>query len=771
MSILLTGLIVSAISLIHSPIPVDRSRSLEAEAHNKPVLAERVLHEADSVIVFDNNPGQARAQGSPGDPDYAVYGYRRMKFDLGGMSLSDFNRLALDIEPDCPGMRVVNITLSFDNSESTGPGFNPVPGEHLINLENHNLCRYYLEVADLRRDCMRSLCISVTLRGMDLEMPGPCRIHIRRIAAQRVASTEKVSGWLPDPGTIVYSMSGYDVDGAKTAIVNACDICDTTTFKVLRPDGSAAYSSPVRRVETSTGTFGVLDFSALRLPGTYTLCCGKAVTHPFTVGDINSVWTPSCQKALSFIFAMRCGYDVPGVHTRCHDDLVSTHGGVSRSFSGGWHDAGDLSQQTLQTADVAHALLELYAKQRDCNPLLAERLLEEARWGLQFVLANRYGDGWHASSVGLLIWQDGIRGSHDDICSVRTQDLAFDNFLYAGYEAHAARTIPDDTVYTDYLRHVAEEDFHLACAKWERDGWQGWINAYEHTYCTSFAQFMATASWAASQLYSLTGNNEYAGLAREYAAYVLRCQETDNSTMHGLAGFFYRDDTHTTPVHFIHQSRDHIFAQALIELCLTQPESPLALPCRKAIDLYASYLRGLMTYTEPYGMIPSGVWRDIEPSDTESFNALHLFAPPDAPQLYHAQLARGTQIAPGYYVRRFPIWFTVFNGNMAVHLATGKAAALCSSFLGDSSLRDIALEQLYWVVGKNPFRQSLIYGEGYRYPSLDNFSSGELTGAMPVGIRALADADVPYWPPINSACYKEVWVSCAGRWLSLLASL
>ena len=72
-------------------------------------------------------------------------------------------------------------------------------------------------------------------------------------------------------------------------------------------------------------------------------------------------------------------------------------------------------------------------------------------------------------------------------------------------------------------------------------------------------------------------------------------------------------------------------------------------------------------------------------------------------------------------------------------------------------------------MGKNPFCQSLIYGEGHRYPSMDSFSSGEITGEIPVGIRSWGDTDEPYWPRANNACYKEVWLTSAGKFLSLLS--
>ncbi len=44
----------------------------------------------------------------------------------------------------------------------------------------------------------------------------------------------------------------------------------------------------------------------------------------------------------------------------------------------------------------------------------------------------------------------------------------------------------------------------------------------------------------------------------------------------------------------------------------------------------------------------------------------------------------------------------------------GKASSLCGKFLGDKDLIYAAEEQLQWIVGKNPFAQSLMYGESIR---------------------------------------------------------
>lgn len=774
----------------HTPMPLDTAHSLDAEAAAKEVLAERVLHDAAhpgrwshsgaggisvqpdgaTTLSFSPDPRGRRAIGSPDDPDYAVYGHSRATLHLDNVALDDYNRLEIDIEPRYPGCRVVNINLSFANATGArGAGFNVPTGAHLIHLKNNAYNRCFLEIADFKRDAMRELSLSVTLNGMDLASADTAVFRIVRVAAQRVPATEKVSGWMPDARRIIHSGSGYAATGAKTAILEPQALKAGRGFRLVdEADGSTAFSGFVERQSTSIGTFGVVDFTAFTRPGRYHIeACGLR-SEPFSIGS-EDIWEPSCWKVLNFIFCQRCGYHVPGVHSHCHIDLMSAHGGVRKSYSGGWHDAGDLSQQTLQTADVVFSLLELYESKKRSNPELAARLREEAMWGLDFVLRCRYGDGYHASSMGLLIWQDGTLGSFDDIHSVRVQNLPFDNFLYAAYEAYAARVLDDDPELCSHLVSIAREDYDFAEEKYAADGYAGWISTYEHTYCTGMSQFMATASWAASQLLRTTSEARYAADAARYAEYVLDSQCTEPVGHSTLKGFFFRTPDKRTPVHFIHQSREQVFMQALTELCRTQPTHPDCKRWHAAIENYAGYLKALMAYTAPYGMLPSGVYRRDEPADTEAFYALHLFPPADAREQFAAQAAKGVDVGDGYFVKRFPVWFNIFNGNLAVHASMGKAAGICANFLGDDELMDIAREQMYWIAGKNPFAQSLIYGEGYRYPSLNNFSSGELTGAMPVGIRSLADSDEPYWPQINNACYKEVWLTSAGKWLGLVA--
>ena len=783
-------------SLLHQPLPLNITNSFEANGWKKKVIQSTPLTSAVNVegwshsgagsLSFSNEKtisGKGsiklqfltftgrRATGSPSDPDYATYGNSSAIYHLNGANLEKYNRIVFSIYPDCDGARIVNMNLTFVNAYTpVKPGYNQPSGSHLINLINKEWNQCFLEIDEYQRDKVMEISFSTALKGKDRTTGDSAIYYIDNLLLQTIENPEKVSGWIPAEGKIIYSTTGYVVNSPKTAIINTNDsIYSNHHFQLMNPtNGRTVYEGEIKKTTTTIGSFGVIDFTAFNRPGEYQLKVGSSVTPTFRIGE--RIWEDSQWKVLNFIFCQRCGHPVPGKHATCHVDLMSKHDGHSISYAGGWHDAGDLSQQTLQTGDVTFSLLESYNKLKGNNPALAARLREEAEWGLEFILKNRYGDGYRASSMGLLIWQDGVFNTLDDISSVRVQNMAFDNFLYAGYEAYASMSLNNDPMLQEYLVKVAEEDFAFAMEKFKKDGFDHFRQIMEHSYNTSKSQYMATISWSASQLYKLTQKPYYADIAADYIHYTLECQRVEPlNDKDKTKGFFYRDKSRQSIVHYIHQSREQVYMQALSLLCETQKGHPDYKRWANSIKLYGNYLKGLMKYTYPYGMIPSGVYQTEEYKDVTSFYSLHLFAPKNAEELYTEQLKRGIKLDEEHYMKRFPVWFSIFNGNTAIHLSTGKSAAICGNFLHDKELLDIGREQLYWTVGKNPFGQSLIYGEGYNYPQLNTFSSGEMTGEMPVGIRTLGNDDIPYWPQTNNACYKEVWVTSAGKWLSLIA--
>ena len=751
--------------LVSRPIPLETERSFEERNLPEGISFSKSLPIDKSLSINYKTLSGKRARGSDSDPDYATYGNHSATIPLEGMDLEGYNILTFQVDVNSPGDLSPSLNLVLSNRDpSPKDGFTPPTGSHLVPLvQGKNKCRFW--IGDLRRDCADNLRFYVTNRGWNLEEGVVASYTISDITFGKADISVKVSGWTPEPGKIVISNSGYYSSGAKTAIMDAASA--PSSFRVRTKDGKTVFEGDVTKATTTIGEYAILDFSPVHVEktGEYVLEAGESSSEPFRIGD--HPFDELQWRLLNFIFGQRCGFPVEGVHPFCHSDLFAVHEGDTLSYGGGWHDAGDLSQQTLQTGDVAFNLLEAAQAAGKRAPALSRHLEEEALWGLDFMEKVRFPDGSRASSMGLLLWQDGKKGTFDDIFSVRVQGMAYDNFLYAAYQAYAAKVFSRHKSLSAMYTQRAERDFAYALAKFERDGYDKFYQPYEHTYNTPHSLYQATISWAASMLYGLTGNSAYARKAAEAMLYVLSCQMEEGPGK----GYFCKDESQKSLSHNVHQSREHIFALALDGLCRTQASHPDFNIWKKAAEEYGAALKRYMYATAPYGMIPSGVYSLDEPDDYEAFARENVFIPGNAADRFRTQVRTGIQLDSTHFLKRFPAWFGVYNGNNAVLLSQGKAAAVCARLLGDRNLEDMAREQIYWVLGKNPFAQSMVYGEGFDYPLMDSFSSGPLTGEVPVGIRTIDDTDIPYWPQVNNACYKEVWTCVAGKILSLISEL
>lgn len=187
--------------------------------------------------------------------------------------------------------------------------------------------------------------------------------------------------------------------------------------------------------------------------------------------------------------------------------------------------------------------------------------------------------------------------------------------------------------------------------------------------------------------------------------------------------------------------------------------------------LYGGYLKFIVKNTAPYAMLPAGVHKEDEWRDEETFHFLHVASDYEAEKdNYKAQLENGLPLSDGFVLRNFPIWFS-FRGNCAVLLSMGKAAGILGNYFGDEELRQIAREQLYWVWGKNPFGQCLVYGAGHDFCRQYTVHMGDTVGSVPVGMESRGNDDVPYWPQNNNATFREIWIGSSCRFLQLCAEM
>jgi len=168
----------------------------------------------------------------------------------------------------------------------------------------------------------------------------------------------------------------------------------------------------------------------------------------------------------------------------------------------------------------------------------------------------------------------------------------------------------------------------------------------------------------------------------------------------------------------------------------------------KSVQLHANYLSTIARVTSPYNMFPANIYKLTGTADD-------------------AQIVQGVKLDDTHYLRMFPVW-QAFRGNSSVILSQGIGLASANQLLNDPAMHSISLAQLEWMLGKNPFSESLMYGEGYNFSPQYAAFTGDITGGLPVGILTRDDLDVPYWKTSVLHNYKELWGQPAFRIMELL---
>ncbi len=206
--------------------------------------------------------------------------------------------------------------------------------------------------------------------------------------------------------------------------------------------------------------FVLLDFSPLDISGYYTIKIGSSASGKFPVGE--NAWLSAAWRTLNFFYSERCGWDQPGIHQVCHKDIFCVHPDGRRILvNGGWHDAADLTQGVGNTARGIISMLELANTVKTSHSDLYTRLLEESRWGLNWLLGTRFGDGYRDGGMIVGIWTDNVIGTKDDMETTAGND-PFDNFISSIATAQAVPYYEKaDPVFSAWCRKTAIEDYRL----------------------------------------------------------------------------------------------------------------------------------------------------------------------------------------------------------------------------------------------------------------------------------------------------------------------
>jgi hypothetical protein len=677
-----------------------------------------------------------------------------------------YNRLSMWIRPELVGFPMLPLQIVLHNEGAT-----PVPdayyreGIHYVTLAKNGWQQIVWEIEPLARDRVTAIEIGYWVNKM-LAAPGDrVAFEIGRVELQRV-DPDHHTGWSVAPGKIAFSHTGYQTGATKTAI--ASDLT-APEFSVVRVNdnalGEVVLRGPVQKAQTRLGAFQVMDFSEVSAPGTYVVHAGDRTTRSFRIG--NDVWNGTIWKALNFFYGNRCGYDVPGSHGVDHLDWFATHGADSIVMSGGWHDAGDLSQGLINTGEATYSMFALaeQLRGRGGDPALVARLIEEAKWGLAWVMRVRFPGGYRIAFASHNLWTNNKVGDADDR-SREAKNNPNANYIAAAAEAIAHRVLKDsEPALAARSLALAEDDWSYAIV-----GVEGPSTWHTPAFAATRLELAGIGITASLELYRATRKQQYADKAIELARTIVESQQ--KRTVGGtfpLAGFFYTGPDRDTLFHQFHRGNDQAPIVALSQLVETFPDHADWMKWYSTVALYAEYQKRSATTTAPYGVLPAYVYRAGAGGDEKEVpdsGALHMATR----EAYRAQVLAGMPMGGEWYLRAFPVWFAR-RGNYGVLLSQAKALSAAARMRGDSAAMDLAQRQAQWIVGRNPFVQSTMYGEGYDWAQQYSVSSGDFVGSLPVGMQSAGVSDLPYWPSQNTYVYKEVWVHSTSRWLWLMEDL
>lgn len=748
---------------LQRPLQADLSASAYQRYSQKPVLRSRALPLCDAFDRLTHyGPGTmavcreqtVSGQGSiclatptsttvknPTNRRYDVFGLR---YPLDGEDLSGYNRLSAWVYLDAPGFSSQFVVVTLYNE---GSHIEPVPGRfegsHHHDVRPGAWARILWELPDIYRDKVTGISVGGFLTG---SLPGcaqSIRLYVDDLRLEQV-KPDKTRGFDLSRDAIAYCHSGYTTDARKQALVQHSIAAQ---FSLLDETGHIVYTGTP---QPAAGGFTVLDFTPFRQAGRYRLAVGALTSQPFVIGP--EAYLPAAWKTLNFFFSERCGFDVPTIHGECHLDSVCRHpNGHAVPIHGGWHDAADVSQSVDKTCDAILAMLDLAEATRNKEPTLADRALTEARWGLDWVMRTRFGDGWRHIYLIQGIWTENLYGDKDDM-EATAQYTAFHNYV-ASYAC--GRAVPHfdwDPDFQARCLHCAIEDFDFA------------ENIMDSTPDTSWeSERLAIAVTTGAMLYHLTGEDRFLQATAVRARQLAQCQQQTvrEDFAIPLSGYFYEDRRQTRPVVFYHRSTEQFYMDGYLRLLADAPNHPDAALWRGCVERYAGYLRAIARVMAPYGILPAGVY-EVDNTDYSKF--YHEGDAVGLPTLeeYNAQVRNGIPLNETHYLRRFPVAYQ-FRGFHTTLLSKAKNAFTVGRFLQDRQLFDIGARQLEYVLGFNPFAMSTMYGEGYDYPLLYGGFAGQPVGAVPVGIETFENDDEPYMPMQNNCTYKEIWVCSTAR--------
>ena len=385
-----------------------------------------------------------------------------------------------------------------------------------------------------------------------------------------------------------------------------------------------------------------------------------------------------------------------------------------------------MAQFVDNTALADYSMFNMAKTLIDKKSPLAGKFYEESVWGLDWLLKTRFGDGYRTTDTEPDIYTDGILGTVDDFRDKGAQFNVSNNFLGAAVAALGS-TVIQEKIKADYSLVCAEQDWKFAMDS---------LNVSRANL-----NQLALACLSSIDLYIAAKKEIYAKNAIDFSRLIMNYQQ--RTILPGmtvpLRGFF-SNGLENEKFSFYSDSQGYLTI-AIEKLIRTFPNHDLWPEWYTTLALYAEFLKETAKFTSPFNMIANTI----------------VYKPGADSRYKHA-------LGGNYYLQIFRWGDTGNNGDK---LSRAKSLSLISRLRNDKAGLSIVDNQMQWILGRNSFNQSLMYGVGYDYSDQFTAGPGQMVGSLTVGTKS--NNDEPFWASNSVWTYKEAWIVAPSLWLSLLS--
>lgn len=333
-------------------------------------------------------------------------------------------------------------------------------------------------------------------------------------------------------GSIHLNQIGYRAADEKIALITK----EVRRFRVHDSNGNLIYEGETKACLPDPSGMPMIDkysgdmlwsadFTSVRSTGTYYIEAGDEKSLMFSIGD--PVYSELTKAVLKMLYYQRCGgegisdgYAGPFAHCPCHtgkavyfdpDDPV--YGGVTADVSGGWHDAGDYGRYVTPAAKTvvdlmtAAGLFPHIASLEFGGPCT---LADEIRYELEWMLKMQ-----HPVTGG--VFHKVTTRTHASWDMLPEKDR--EQLYLSPVSAQAAGSFAAAMAHASRFYAACDPEFSRKCIGAAEKAWN-WLKSNPEAEEYKDPSFFRTGAygdtisfdercWAAAELYSTTGIEEY----------------------------------------------------------------------------------------------------------------------------------------------------------------------------------------------------------------------------------------------------------------------